>query len=98
MTLVGCASFGPITEGKSGSVAWQATDLDLARREAGWIYSASILLRETDGVTLTFHEIRMLLGQPGTQAWSATYNGVWRLAAHGQMRIPLFSSLGCGSG
>jgi hypothetical protein len=98
LTLVACASFGPITEGRSGPVAWQATDLELTRRPAGWFYTGSILLKETEGVALSFNEIRMLLGQPGAGAWSATYNGVWRLAAHGQMRIPLSSSLRCGPG
>ena len=97
--LAGCASLASKTEGVSGPVTWQATDLELARRTVAnrnlWFYSFSLLLKEMQGTGMVFNEIQTTIYQPGTSPWSGTYNGAWRLEANGQMRIPLVSSLSC---
>ena len=97
--LAACASLGVKTEGVSGPVAWQATDLDLSRQSINnrdvWTYSFSLLLQEQQGVRLVFNEIQMAIYQPGVGPWTPMYNGVWPLAVNGKMRIPLQSSITC---
>ena len=99
ISLAACASLGVKTEGVSGPVAWQATDLDLSRQSIGnrdvWTYSFSLLLQEQGGERLVFNEIQMAIYQPGVGPGVATYNGVWPLAANGKMRVPLQSSITC---
>ena len=99
VSLAACAALGVKTEGVSGPVAWQATDLELSRQSVNnrdvWTYSFSVLLQEQQGVRLVFNEIQATVYQPGINPWSPTYNGVWTLEPKGKMRIPLQVSVTC---
>ena len=97
IVMSGCATVATRTSGTAGSIAWQATDLTLARRQSDnrWTYSWTLLLRDDQGVPLTFTELEAWVYQPGTSPASFTRKGSWSVAARGQLRLPFSSSLGC---
>jgi len=99
LTIAGCAALGPRTEGVAGPIRYRATDLELARRTIDnrelWFYSFSVHVTELQGRELVFNEIETTVYQPGTRPWSPVYRGKWKLPAHGELRIPLATTLAC---
>jgi uncharacterized protein YceK len=98
--LAGCATLGPRTSGADGPIEWQAADLELDRKDQSspWVYSFTLELRDTQGRRVTFTEMTRQLYQPGTGSASGTSRGTWTIPARGVLRIPMWSSLRCGSG
>lgn len=99
LVVVGCATIGARTNGTSGSVVWQATDLRLdpasflEKRET---YNFTLVLRETQGIAITFTQLNAKVHNAFGSflvPWEKT--GRWQLAAHGELRLPLVSIRYC---
>lgn len=96
--LLGCAVLHPQTEGRSGPLTWQATELQLQHTE--WasreLYSFTLVLQETSGTPITFTTLAVQLqNSPDAPPvwWEQT--GPWTLPAHGELRLPLTSTRYC---
>lgn len=98
LSLLSCAAVQPHTEGRSGPLTWQATDLQW--QPLGWdsreSYNFTLRLQETAGTSLTFTKLaaRLLNSPDGRPVWWEE-DGQWRLPAHGDLRLPLTSSRHC---
>lgn len=100
MLLAGCAMLGPRTSGVDGPIEWTAVDLKLDRKDQSsvWVYSFTLELRDTQSRRVTFTEMTRQIYQPGTGTGSSTHRGNWTIPAGNVLRIPMWSSLRCGSG
>jgi hypothetical protein len=87
----GCATLGPRTEGVTGAIAYQATDMEQRYN----LYSFNVVIKETQGTAITFNEIHVKAYQPGLSPWTPRYRGTWTLPANGQFRIPLSVRVTC---
>ena len=98
--LVGCATLGPQTSGVDSLIEWKAVDLKRDRKDQSspWVYSFTLQLRDLQRRRVTFTEMERHLYQPGTGTSSGTHRGTWTIPAGGVLRIPMWSSLRCGSG
>lgn len=100
--VVGCAStVGMSTEGVSGPVAWRVTDMGVVEGPSprspsdpggGSIYTATLVLKETKGIEITFTEVNVAL-YGGSQG--KPRSGRWVLPARGEVRVPLNAYFGC---
>ena len=103
VVIASCASVGFRTEGASGPVAWQATDLRIiqrpipgdATREKGDHYTFTLVLRETQGTTITFTHMAWAVYQPDTAPASSESTGQWSLRPHGELRWPFSNYMYC---
>jgi hypothetical protein len=97
--LTGCATLGPRTSGADGLIEWKAVDLKLDRKDQGsaWVYSFILELRDTQGRRVTFTEMERQIYQPGTGSYMGRFRGSWVIPPAGNVRIPLSSSLRCGT-
>ena len=97
----GCAALGPRTEGVSGPVAWQATNLARTKKLIGTVerdvYSFTLVLRETAGSDIAFTRFEYSVYQPDAGHQTRELNGRWRLQPHGELRWPFESFLTCPS-
>ena len=97
----GCASPGSRTAGVDSLIEWQAVDHRLDRKDldSPWVYSFALQLRDTQGRRVTYTAIERHLYQPGVGTSSATVTGTWVIpAGGGVLRLPVWSSLRCGTG
>jgi hypothetical protein len=99
LILAGCASLGARTEGTSGPVHWQATQLHVSPPTA-WekreTYQFTLVLRELQGTALTLTRISAQVHNAfGSFPVPWEKIGAWQLAPHGEVRIPLASTRYC---
>lgn len=96
----GCATSGSRTWGVDSLIEWQAVDHKLDRKDldSPWVYSFALQLRDTQGRRVTYTTMERHLYQPGVGTSSATVTGTWVIpAGGGVLRLPVWSSLRCGS-
>jgi hypothetical protein len=102
VVIVGCATYWQgHTAGTSGPIAWSITDAKaaadrVAERSA---YSFVLVLHETQGTPLTFTTLTYTVSsgsggiQPGLGG--QTFQGTWKLRAHGSYRFPFTYTASC---
>jgi hypothetical protein len=99
VVLCGCASLGPKVQGETDAVSWKATDMKLELRpvQGGirYFYAFNLIVRESQGASLTFNEIVTTIYQPGLNSWTGTYRGDWKLGPRDAFRVPLQSTISC---
>jgi predicted aspartyl protease len=92
---------GARLNGVSGPIAWQATDLRVVERQVAGanreLYAFTLVLKETQGVGVTFRHLQYTISQPGVNPAGETQqaNIRWTLHPHGELRHPLSSYIYC---
>ena len=88
----GCASPPVHTDGVTGSVAWHATDFQLARAtvqgQPGERYAFTLVLHNMGGTGILFTELRRTVSAQHVQTAATTRTGQWRLPPNGDLRLP----------
>jgi hypothetical protein len=87
-----CAPIGVRTEGVSGPVAWEATDLRLVKRKVDGtpmqLYAFTLVLKETQGRGITFTHIKRHITSLEADIYTAEDSIDWQLRPHGELRRP----------
>lgn len=97
----GCATLGARLDGVSGAIAWQATDLRVVERQVTGttreLYVFTLVLKETQGLGVTFTHLAYTISQPGIDSVGETQQATIRWALHprGELRHPLSSYIYC---
>jgi len=97
--LTGCSTLGTRTQGTSGPVRWQATQLDVSPPSA-WdmreTYQFTLVLHEQQGTSLTLTRITARVHNAfGSELVPWEQLGTWALSPYGEVRIPLASTRYC---
>ena len=92
VVTIGCAPIGVRTEGVSGPVAWEATDLRIIKRMVdglpGECYAFTLVLKETQGRGITFTHAKYILTSVETMTWTEKKAVHLKLLPHGELRVP----------
>lgn len=88
----GCASTPVHTDGVSGSVAWHATDFQLAKAtvqgQPGERYAFTLVLSDRGATGVTFTVLQRTVSAPQVRTVSTERTGRWRLPPNGTLRFP----------
>jgi hypothetical protein len=98
LLMAGCTALGAHTQGMSGPLTWQATDLRLqpTALNNGEEYRFTLTLQETQGTSFTFTRLEAhFQNSRGSRPVFWEHTGQWVLPANGALRIPLMSSRYC---
>jgi len=107
MLIAGCVPLGTTTEGTSGPIAWHVTDLKTESvpglrgtiGEAHGTYSFTLVLKETQGIPITFtYRKDTIYASSLTILNSADQAVNLRFRPHQERRFPLTFSWGCPAG
>jgi len=105
--LTGCASLGVSTEGTSGPLAWHVTELKSASvpglrgtiGDTHGTYSFTLVLKETQGIPLTFTYRKDTIYASSVTVLKAADEAInLRFRPHEERRFPLTFSWGCAAG
>jgi hypothetical protein len=99
LLVVGCASTPVHTDGVTGSVAWHATDFQLARAtvqsQPGERYAFTLVLSDRGGTGVTFTDLRRTVSAHHIRMASTERTGRWRLPPNGELRLPFSFAYYC---